>query len=219
MADKDLQEVDIPNYSLEQLGRDFFSQYSAEAQTDIDEKKRDKLLKLKVLFHLLSIAMSVADTQKEEERLDAIRSKFADDDTLFAYTCFLASNAQYDYSWNYQRKQWDKYIDVLGYVSSFFTKMLSCINMLQTGNYSIENGTFVFANLFIVTLDRTTGKAKAKVNWENIEQLFCVRKGYTISAQLDQVILLSSFCGYKGNDFDKFLENLSKLKIEKSKNV
>lgn len=218
MEDNKVDITDAPIYSLEQLRSDIFAQYDSEEQTDSEEKRRDKLLKLKVLNHLINIVSTVVDIS-EEDRCDIMRMKLAEDEALFGYTCFLASNSEFDYSWNYQRKQWDKYIEVLGRISLLFTKMLSCVKMLQVGNYSFVDEKFVFANLFIITFDDSTNSANVKVIWENIEQLFFVQKGYSISAQLHTVLLLSAFCRYDGNDLESFFENLSKLKIQSSKNV
>lgn len=104
-----------------------------------------------MIEHLINVVESVAE-ESEENRKDIIYLKLSKNDSLFGYSCFLASNSKFDYSWNYQRSQWDKYIETLEHISTFVLKMISCINLLQSKCSDFDNDIeFVFANLFVVS--------------------------------------------------------------------
>lgn len=46
-----------------------------------------------------------------------------------------------------------------------------------------------------------------------MEQIFSVKKGFTITAKVGSMTLLSSFCTYKNCDLESFLGKMSEIKI------
>lgn len=210
----DNKKIAKPAYTLDKLQADICAQYDAENKSDGEDKMRDKLLKLRVLQHLINIASIVADYKEQEDICDRIKLELTKIDALFGYTCFMASNSQFDYSWNYQRKQWDNYVNVLGNISVFILRLVSWINKLQIDYLEYADFNFIFANIFVVSLDAPTGTAKVNAIWGNIEQLFSIERGCSISANIEQVIVLSTFCRFKENDMEAFLEKLQQIEVK-----
>lgn len=46
-----------------------------------------------------------------------------------------------------------------------------------------------------------------------MEQIFSVKKGFTITAKVGSMTLLSSFCTYKNCDLESFLGKITAFKI------
>lgn len=209
MVDRKIKAEDVA-YTLEKLRSDVCAQYDEELEKAGEEKMRDKLLKLRVILHFIDIATSVAD-EKEEDRCDVIRLKLSQNDALFGYTCFLSSNTQFDYSWNYQRKQWEKYVENLGAITRFLLYFVSIVILLQSRYNEFCTLDFSFANFFRVSFGEKTQIAKTTVLWENLEQIFMVQRGFSVSAIDKQVILLASFCKYEEKTVERFLDSLTNI--------
>ena len=71
MANK---EKDNKKYSIDMLWDNISAQYVEEEDSNTDASHRDKLLKLKVIEHLINVVESVAE-ESEENRKDSIYLK------------------------------------------------------------------------------------------------------------------------------------------------
>lgn len=177
---------------------------------------RDKLLYLKVLNYLIDI-VELAKEDSEEEIINHIRSIIEKDNAIFGYTYFLTSKNQFDYSWSYLRNQWSKYIKLLGHVCMFIRQMLSDVKHLQGKGEKFFDKKVIFANVFTVSFERH--EPTVEVLWENIGNLFDVQKEYSITIQVDKVVLLSAFCKYHGSGLDDLWEKHLKIAVKHDKNV
>ncbi len=199
-------------YTLDDLCQNINEQYQREEQRDGEEKMRDRLLHLKVLTHMLEMVEAAGTV---EEQVKRIRLKMEQDAALFGYTCLLASNSQFAYSWSYLRHQWDEYIKTLEYLCVFIHQMLSDIKLLQSQGTDIIGKRIIFANVFVASFEH--GVPKVEVLWEHIGNLFNVKGGYTVTLQLGNIVLLSSFCKYQKNDLSKLWDNNLNVKIRHKK--
>lgn len=216
MGDKDKDQSSKKEYTLDDLRKDINNQFDAEEQKDGEEKMRDKLLYLKVLNYLLDI-VELAKEDSEEERNDHIRLILEKDNAIFGYTYFLTSKNQFDYSWSYLRNQWSKYIELLGYVCVFVRQMLTDIKHLKGKGKNVFGKKIIFANIFMASFDRH--ESAVEVLWENIGNLFDVKKGYSLSIQVDKVVLLSAFCKYHGSGLDDLWEKHLKITVKHDKDA
>lgn len=216
MGDKDKVKSSKDEYTLDDLRKDINNQFEAEEQKDGEEKMRDKRLYLKVLNYLIDI-VELAKEDSEEEIINHIRSIIEKDNAIFGYTYFLTSKNQFDYSWSYLRNQWSKYIKLLGHVCMFIRQMLSDVKHLQGKGEKFFDKKVIFANVFTVSFERH--EPTVEVLWENIGNLFDVQKEYSITIQVDKVVLLSAFCKYHGSGLDDLWEKHLKIAVKHDKNV
>jgi hypothetical protein len=212
MANK-VKNGDTPNqlkYSLTRLYEDITRQYSDECSTDDESQQRDELLELSVLVHMISVAQEVASL-KEVQRREAIRSNIvlAQNNILIGYTCFLSSNAQFNYSWNYLRKQLDKYAYVLNSVVSFLLDTTALIDYIQSKMEDLRGIRIVLADLFEISFEELSAVVRVNIIWQNFEKIFSVQNGYTISALRGQQMLWSTSC--KGTCKNENRESVDKL--------
>lgn len=216
MGDKDKVKSSKDEYTLDDLRKDINNQFEAEEQKDGEEKMRDKLLYLKVLNYLIDI-VELVNEDSEEERINHIRSIIEKDNAIFGYTYFLTSKNQFDYSWSYLRNQWSKYIELLGHVCMFMRQMLSDIKHLQGKGKKVFDKKVVFANVFMFSFERH--EPNVEVLWEKISNLFDVKKGYSLTIQVDKVVLVSAFCKYHGSGLDDLWEKHLKIAVKHDKDA
>lgn len=214
MGDKDKVKSSKDEYTLDDLRKDINNQFEAEEQKDGEEKMRDKLLYLKALNYLIDI-VELSKEDNEEERINSIRLTLEKDNAIFAYTYFLTSKKQFDYSWSYLRNQWSKYIEHLGHICMFIRQMLTDIKHLQRKGKDVFGKKVIFANVFVVSFERH--EPTVEVLWENIGKLFDVKNGYSLTIQVDKVVLLSAFCKYHGSELDDLWKKHLKIAVKHDK--
>lgn len=212
--EKDIEKTVKTAFSLDDLRQNITAQFEREVQREVEESMRDRLLHLRVLTHMLDM-LATAGEDTEEEMAKRIRLKMEQDDALFGYTCFLASNSQFGYSWSYLRSQWNKYIKALEGLCVFIHQMLNDIKFLQTKGVDVIGKKVMFANVFVASFEH--GVPKVEVVWEHIGNLFNVKDGYSVTIQLENIVLLSSFCKYQENDFCKLWEKHLMITIQHEK--
>lgn len=214
MGNKDKDQSTKKEYTLDDLRKDINNQFDAEEQKDGEEKMRDKLLYLKVLNYLMDI-VELAKEDSEEDRNAHIRLILEKDNAIFGYTYFLTSKNQFDYSWSYLRNQWSKYIELLGYVCVFVRQMLTDIGHLQGKGKEVFDKKVVFTNVFIASFERH--EPTVEVLWENIDNLFDVKNGYSVTIQVGKVVLLSAFCKYHESGLDDLWKKHLKIAVKHDK--
>lgn len=212
--EKDIEKTAKSAYTLDYLQQNITAQFEREVQRDGEESMRDRLFHLRVLTHMLDM-LATAGEDTEEEMAKRIRLKMEQDDAHFGYTCFLASNSQFGHSWSYLRSQWNKYIKALEGLCVFIHQMLNDIKFLQTKGVDVIGKKVMFANVFVASFEH--GEPKVEVVWEHIGNLFNVKDGYSVTIQLENIVLLSSFCKYQENDFCKLWEKYLMITIQHEK--
>ena len=194
-------------YSIDSLYQDIVKQYDKEEDSG-DTLQRDRRYYLKVLNYFVDMAQKIKG-QKGYKAGTVIDNELSNDASLFAYTFFLSSNTQFDYSWNYLRKQWHEYAKVLESITAFILDMIDKINVLYSNIDKIQVYSFVFADLFVLTFQEESHRPQVTVLLNSIGNLFRLDNSYLLSAKLNDVTILATNCGVgKHQETNTFLEYL-----------
>lgn len=194
-------------YSIENLYNDIVRQFNYEEQTS-EKELRDVKHILKVFNYFVTLVQEV-ENNDEYDVEKVIKNKLDNDTSLFAYTFFVSSRSQFDYSWSYLRKQWDEYLRALNCACKFILDMLNMVNVLYEHRLEFIAKEFVFADIFVLSFDKANGLPYIKIKWENINGLFNIDNSYHISAKTGDAILMTmNFCWDKLDNTDSFLRHL-----------
>lgn len=107
-----------------------------ECATDTSENekaRRDFRHKLKVLQSIFDMNLPPYDFKKDNmDDIKEVLEVYVDgNELLFGYTFFLSSNTNFDYSWNYLRKQMDRYVNFFSEAYKFINYVLADINTMK----------------------------------------------------------------------------------------
>lgn len=181
--------------------------------TSEEEKAhRDFRHKLKVLQYIFDMELPTYNFKEDnmEEIKEAIEVYVEGNALLFGYTFFLSSNTEFDYSWNYLRKQMDKYVDFFSEAHKFISYVLADIDKMKTGFSGNKDLYIVLNELFNVKFMSDKPFVKTTVNWENFNQINKVQSGYYISAKIGKTTLLTCYRKYN-NNLNLFINRVRQL--------
>ena len=71
--------------------------------------------------------------------------------------------------------------------------------------------------MFVVSFEQY--EPTVEVLWEKIGNLFDIKKGYSVTIQVGNVVLLSAFCKYHGSGLDGLWEKHLKIVVKHEKEV
>lgn len=198
-------------YSLDQL----FQDISCQSQREEDTSKfdiRDAKNKLKVVFYIFSITQKI-ENNKEFDQENVINNELNNDKSLFAYTFYVASRIQFDYSWNYLRTQWMEYEARLNGACAFILDMIDKANKLLDHISEFSADSFVFADLFVLHIDKENGCVYMEIQWEALNNIFQLGKGYYLSAKQGKGIIMTHYlANNKKNEIETFISQLTNKK-------
>ena len=173
---------------------------------------RDFMYKLKVLQSVFNSKLPSFDF--DNDNMNAIKAAMEvsvhGDELLFGYSYFLSSNPNFEYSWNYLRKQMDKYIDFFSEAYRFICYVLKDIDEMKTRFYGKENLHIVFNELFDVTFIEEKPYVRTIVTWERFYQINKVKNGYYISIKIDKTTLLTFHRKYS-NELNPIISSVEKI--------
>lgn len=177
-----------------------------------ERARRDFVHKLKVLQTIFDTKLPLYDFEKDnmDDIKEALEVYVDGNELLFGYTFFLSSNTNFDYSWNYLRKQMDKYIDFFSGAYKFISYVLADINAMKIDLQGNENLHIEFNELFDVVFIDDKPFVKTIINWENFYQINNVKNGYYISVKINKATLLTC-CRKYSNDLAPFLGGVKQL--------
>ncbi|WP_298451739.1 hypothetical protein [uncultured Prevotella sp.] len=163
--------------------------------------QRDFLYKIKVLQTILflkvpDLALSGNWIEAERDK-ELIESKVLSDELLFGYTFHVSSNSEFQYTWNYMRKQLDKYVDFLFGTKRFFEFVFSDITALDHVLRDIKDIHIVFNELIDVSYTDDAPYINARMLWENFHNLANVGHNYRMSIMIKASTLMVCNCSYK----------------------
>lgn len=184
-----------------------------EKDTPEGEKAcRDCRHKLKVLQSIFDMKLPPYDF--EEDNMDDIKEAlevYVDgNELLFGYTFFLSLNTNFDYSWNYLRKQMDKYVDFFSEAYRFISYVLKDIGDMKADLCGNKDLHIDLNELFDVTFIDDTPFIKTIIHWENFHQINKVKNGYYISVKIDKTTLLTYYRKYS-NKLNPFLNGIKPI--------
>lgn len=170
----------------------------AENTPEGEKVRRDFKHNLKVLQCIFEMKLPAYDFKIDN--IDDIKEKlevYVDgNELLFGYTFFLSSNTNFDYSWNYLRKQMDKYIDCFSEAYKFISYVLADINAIKIDFGGIKDLHIELNELFDVKFINEKPFVKTVVNWENFHKINKVKNGYYISVKIDKTTILTYYRKY-----------------------
>lgn len=177
-----------------------------------ERARRNFVHKLKVLQTIFDTKLPLYDFEKDnmDDIKEALEVYVDGNELLFGYTFFLSSNTNFDYSWNYLRKQMDKYIDFFSGAYKFISYVLADINAMKIDLQGNENLHIEFNELFDVVFIDDKPFVKTIINWKNFYQINNVKNGYYISVKINEATLLTCYRKYS-NDLDPFFGGVKQL--------
>ena len=177
-----------------------------------EKARRDFRHKLKVLQAIFDMKLPTYIFKKDnmEKIKEAIELNIEGNGLLFGYTFFLSSNTDFDYSWNYLRKQMDKYVDFFSDVHKFISYLLADIDEMKTEFSGNKDLHIVLNGLFNVKFIYDQPFVKTTLNWENFNQINKVKSGYYISAKIGKTTLLTCYRKYS-NNLDLFINGVRQV--------
>lgn len=198
-------------YTIEQLHQDISHQLQREEETS-KASIRDAKNKLKVILYIISMAQKV-DTNKDYDPDNVINNELNNDNSLFAYTFYVASRSQFDYSWNYLRKQWTEYETKLNGACTFVLDMIEKANKLLDHLSEFSADSFVFADIFVLNIDKESGCSYMEIMWKDLNNIFQLSKGYYLSAKQGKGIVMTHFlANNKKDEINSFIKQLTNRK-------
>ena len=216
----EIKKVDIANvqevvlYTKAELFEDIQATID-ECNEDISKGEkalRDFRYKLKVLQSIFDMKLPPYDFKKDniDNIKEALEVYVDGNELLFGYTFFLSSNTNFDYSWNYLRKQMDKYVNFLFEAYKFISYVLADINSMRTDLCGNKDLHIEFNTLFHVTFIDDKPFVKTIVSWDDFYQINKVKNGYYISVKIGKTTLLTYYREYS-NKLNPFLDRVKQI--------
>lgn len=148
-----------------------------------NKAKRENKYKLIILQMLIKLALAYSGEEYgDDEKLRRdIETKLNRNELLSGFLFFLSQNPQFDYSWNYMRKQKSSYADFLVDVIRFLNNVVTDVKALA-GEATEEKDIHVVMNeLFYVELGNVEPYVKTRLKWDEFQRMAIVKKEYSVS--------------------------------------
>lgn len=180
-----------------------------------DYKHKIKVLQTILFLELPSLLQS-GDECKMEENKKRIEAKVESDELLFGYIFHVSSNPEFDYTWNYMRKQFDKYVEFLFGAKRFFEFVYRDINILADVLKEKKNLHIVFNGLIDVSYNDENPNIISKILWDKFYNITNVNNNYMVSVMVGESSLIVCDCHYKDEPdklYKKVMGAISNFKL------
>lgn len=132
-----------------------------------------------------------ADTYKNWEKLtNALEIQVREDKWMSGYMFYVSQNPNYDYSWNYMRKQIDGYVEFLGKAIRFFSNVVDDINAIADSLISEKDIHVIISDIIEVASTQESPCLKARVIWERFKTIANFNPVYQITVKEKDVVLM-----------------------------
>ena len=177
-----------------------------------EKARRDFRHKLKVFQSIFNMNLPPYDLKKDnmDDIKEALEVYVDGNELLFGYTFFLSLNTNFDYSWNYLRKQMDKYVTFFSEAYKFISYILEDINTMKIDLCENKDLHIEFNELFDVIFTDDKPFVKTTISWENFYQINKVKNGYYISAKIGKTTLLTYYRKYN-DKINPFLDGVKQV--------
>lgn len=158
-----------------------------------DKAEREYKSKLIVMQMLIELANSFSpDYFNDDDKLaNALDIKVNGDELLSGYLFFVSQNSQFDYSWNYMRKQRGNYLVFLADTIRFLNNVVIDINKLAEKPRVKYDIKVVFNDLIVVSLNNNNSYIKTRVLWDNFYLLATIKKNYLVSVKYQESLVVA----------------------------
>ena len=178
--------------------------------------QRDLLYKMKVLQVILFLDVPgltlSGDERKAMKDKELIGVKVENEGLLFGYTFHVSSNPEFKHTWNYMRKQLDKFANFLFDAKRFFEYVFRDITALTDVLKDLQGIHIVFNELVDVAYMDNTPNILVKMQWDKFHNIAKVGNGYNVSVMVKGCTLTVYNCSYK-DKVDKLCEKVKRMKL------
>lgn len=157
-----------------------------------DKTAREHRAKKVVIQMLIEQANAFGvDAYKNGKKLSsALEIQVREDKWLSAYMFYVSQNPNYDYSWNYMRKQVDGYVEFLGKAVRFFTNIVDDINAIADRLINKKDVYVIFSDIIEVASTQEGASLKARAIWEKFKTVASFNPVYQITVRVKDVVLM-----------------------------
>lgn len=181
-------------YTLEKLLNDILdsSDDNCSEVENTDKTAREQRAKKVVIQMLIEQANAFrSDMYKNAEKLTtALEVKVKEDKWMSGYMFYVSQNPNYDYSWNYMRKQVDGYVEFLGNAVRFFKNVVDDINAIADRLISKKDVHVVFGDIIEVASTQDSLGLKSSVSWERLKTAANFNPVYQITVKVKEIVLM-----------------------------
>lgn len=181
-------------YTLERLLNDILDSSNENcSENDNDNKATREHRAKKIVIQMLIEQANAyrSDVYKNAEKLStALDVKVKEDKWMSGYMFYVSQNPNYDYSWNYMRRQVDGYVEFLGNAVRFFTNVVDDINAIADRLISKKDVYVIFSDIIEVASTQEGASLKARVIWERFKTIASFNPVYQITVKVKDVVLL-----------------------------
>lgn len=218
---KDKQEniEDIMKYTVSQLLNEILEEQTEENISNDENIRRECQYKKKVIQSIINLNLNDSDYKEIEKGVlkNKIDISVDGNEQLFGYTFFLSANPNFDYSWNFLRKQMEYYKTFLLEVCTFINQVVENINTMHFDLKECSDIEIVFHNLLRVKFINVSPWVKTTINWNNFYQITDIKGGYYISAKLKKTTVLTCYQVY-GGELKSFINEVNQMVITYKQN-
>lgn len=181
-------------YTLERLLNDILDSSNENcSENDNDNKATREHRAKKVVIQMLIEQANAfrSDIYKNSEKLTtALDVKVREDKWMSGYMFYVSQNPNYDYSWNYMRRQVDGYVEFLGNAVRFFTNVVDDINAIADRLINKKDVYVIFSDIIEVASTQEGASLKARVIWEKFKTVASFNPVYQITVRVKDVVLM-----------------------------
>lgn len=170
-----------------------------------------KVLQVILFLDVPRLTLS-GDERKAMKDKKLIGVKVENEGLLFGYTFHVSSNPEFKHTWNYMRKQLDKYADFLFDAKRFFEYVFRDITALTDVLKDLQDIHIVFNELVDVAYVDNTPNILVKMQWDKFHNIAKVGNGYNVSVMVKGCTLTVYNCSYK-DKVDKLCEKVKRMKL------
>lgn len=206
MSEK-IKEEDA-SYTLSSLFDDVNADF-IERQSNVDKINVWDQYYLKLFQFLCQEALNARD-KKTTPLIDRskIEQQLEADTFLFGYTFFTSSNPDYEYTWTYHLQHENNYVDFICNACLFLLYVLKDIEFIHREYEVNTNVCIVFNDILEVTFTKAMPIAKAKLIWDNFNQITRIQKGYYVAIKHDTANIATKYVSFDAATHDEALEQL-----------
>lgn len=181
-------------YTLERLLNDILDSSNENcSENDNDNKATREHRAKKVVIQMLIEQADAyrSDIYKNAEKLStALDVKVKEDKWMSGYMFYVSQNPNYDYSWNYMRRQVGGYVEFLCNAVRFFTNVIDDINATADRLIGKKNVQVIFSDIIEVAPTQEGTCLKARLIWEKFNTVASFNPVYQITVKVKEVVLM-----------------------------
>lgn len=180
-------------YTLAMLLNDILDSSEGNDNGIEADGKASRELKAQIAIVQLLIELAIEygkPSYKDNEKLkNALEIKIRENKWLSGYMYYISRNPNFDYSWNYLRKQSEGYLVFLAKAIRFFNSVVEDINSIAYKMAFTKDIHVIFSDIIDVSSSKDLPHVKSKVIWGSFGPIAAFNSDYHISVKIKDVVL------------------------------